>query len=210
MHGSMTNRWGSHFDSQFAVERLAAPLPERVGEWKLRREPILEEAVIRLLQCPAYISRIYEHEQSGNIVSVAVLLGPPGPISVHTPEICYSSHNFQASRERRLTCIQDAKGNDHTFWEVTMTSSGLENATQRVLYAWSTGSHWKAAEYPRFKYGGVSHLYKLQLATAANGKNESAEESDSTDTFLAEFLAQLSEQLVASRSNTSSHIDPKL
>ena len=32
MYGSMTNRWGTHFDSQLAAQQLEQPLPERVGE----------------------------------------------------------------------------------------------------------------------------------------------------------------------------------
>lgn len=170
----------------------------------MKRETELEVSVVRLLQCPSYVSRIYEHEQTGDVVSVAVLLGPPGPISVHTPEICYSSHDYSVFGERRLVTIQDASGKDHSLWEVTMKSNGLEEASQRVLYGWSTGSHWEAAEYPRFGYGGAPYLYKLQLsASLLNGK-ESVDESDPTQDFLSQFLVQLSDRLVDSSPNTHS------
>jgi hypothetical protein len=197
LHGNMTNRWGIHPDSNLAAARLRQPLPERVGHWKLRREAELEKAVIRMLRCPASISRVYEHEQTGDVISVAVLLGPPGPISVHTPEICYSSHNYTVTSARERTTLTDATGDEHSLWEVRMKSNSVDGARLRVLYAWTTGNKWLAAEHPRFGYGGVPHLYKVQLASNSS-PGDSLEEFDPAQDFLRSFLVQLEPKLVDS------------
>jgi hypothetical protein len=197
LHGQLTNRWGHHPDSNLAAARLRQPLPVRVGHWTLERETELEPEVIRLLQCPASISRVYSHNQTGDRISVAVLLGPPGPISVHTPEICYSSHDYSITSERELATLKDVAGDEHSFWQVTFKSNGLDNARLRVLYAWTTGNRWAAAERPRFGYGGVKHLYKIQLASNTQ-PGDSLEEFDPAKDFLGQFLMQLHPRLVDS------------
>jgi hypothetical protein len=197
VHGRMTNRWGIHPDSNLAAARLRQPLPDRVGQWKLVREAELESEVIRMLQCPASISRVYEHGQTGDVVSVAVLLGPPGPISVHTPEICYSSHDYAITKEREKTSLTDAASHEHSLWEVRMKSNRIDGAQLRVLYGWTTGERWLAAEYPRFGYGGVAHLYKLQLASNSS-VTDSLEDFDPAKDFLGQFVAQLQGRIVNS------------
>ena len=85
-----------------------------------------------------------------------------------------------------------------------MKSNGLEEASQRVLYGWSTGSRWEATKHPRFGYGGVSHLYKLQLAASLLNVQAGADDSDPTRDFLAQFLTQLNGRLVDARPNSNS------
>ncbi|MEX2176841.1 MAG: exosortase-associated EpsI family protein [Pirellulaceae bacterium] len=195
-HGQMSNRWGVQPDSDLAAHRLRQPLPDRVGHWRLKREVELEEAALRVLQCPAYISRVYEHEQTGDVISVAVLMGPPGPISVHTPEICYSANDYTLGGERERLDLEDKQGSQHSFWQVNMKSNGADGGKLRVLYGWTTGTQWLAAKHPRYGYGGVPHLYKLQLATASTG--QSSDEFDASKDFLANFLVPLRHQLVES------------
>jgi hypothetical protein len=197
LHGRMTNRWGRHPDSNLAAARLRQPLPDRVGHWRLRREAELEPAVIRLLQCPAFVSRVYEHEQTGDAVSVAVLLGPPGPISVHTPEICYSSQDFTLTSEREARSISDVSGTEHSLWQVSFKSNGVDGTRLRVLYGWTTGDRWAATERPRFGFGGVKHLYKIQLASNTPA-GDSLDEFDPATDFLSQFLVQLDPRLVDS------------
>src|SRR5688500_18136023 len=82
LHGRMTARWGLRDTDQQAAEQLLTALPPEVGNWVLRDESELSPEVLKVLQCSAHISRVYEHQQTGDVATVAVLLGPPGPISV--------------------------------------------------------------------------------------------------------------------------------
>src|SRR5262245_60006979 len=90
VQGQLTNRWGLQAETRLAAERLQVALPKEVGSWRLRHEDQFSPSVIRILQCPTHISRAYEHLQTGDTANVAVIVGPPGPTSVHTAEICYS------------------------------------------------------------------------------------------------------------------------
>lgn len=195
MHDSMTNRWGPRGSLRTAGERLARPLPERVGNWQLRRENEIGEDVTRILQCPAYVSRTYEHVETGDVVLVALLLGPAGPIAVHTPEVCYSSNDYSMASERKETAITDSSGGSHAFWEVTAKSKGIDKPSLRVLYGWSRGTNWEAATWPRFAYGGAPYLYKLQLASPVQ-RSDAPADFDPCQDFLSQFLAQSQAQLI--------------
>src|SRR5262245_34216385 len=101
-----------------AAKRLERPMPERIGHWVLSKRDELNSDVKETLHCAGYVWHNYEHVETGDRVSVFVVLGPHGPISVHTPEICYSSTNHQAQGERHVQRIDDAKGNKHQLWEL--------------------------------------------------------------------------------------------
>jgi len=197
IQGRPSHRWGPRGDSHLATEQLRQSLPSRVGSWRLQRESPIEETVLKMLQCSAYISRVYEHDQTGDMVAVAVLLGPFGPISVHTPELCYSANNYSVTRERKAVSITDQSGEKHTFWESHLRSNGLEGESLRVIYGWTTNGQWKAAERPRFEFAGVPHLYKLQLVGDLTFQR-GGKEFDPCEDFLTSFAVQLRPQLVAS------------
>lgn len=146
-----------------AAAKLDRPLPERIGAWRLLLEGKLEPDVARILQCPAYINRVYVHERTGDRVSVAVLLGPGGPIAVHTPEICYSSQDYKLDGERTLRKLTDKQGNEQTFWAVDFQPNRDTGSPMRVLYGWSDGSHWEAPADPRYDHAWRPYLYKLQI-----------------------------------------------
>jgi hypothetical protein len=126
-------------------------------------------------------------------------LGPPGPISVHTPEICYSSRDFKIGGERRAVTIAARDGTNHRLWELPLKTNNVHAMPLRVFYAWNAGAQWEAAEYPRFGYSGLSHLYKLQIAVTTAGQTKSSDFDAGRD-FLEGFLDQLQSRLVEARS----------
>jgi hypothetical protein len=195
VQGRISNRWGVRQDAAAAAEQLRKLLPDEVGNWRVRSEDKLPQAVIDILQCPAYITRVYEHQQTGDIVNLAVLLGPPGPISVHTPEVCYSSREFTPDGDRRKTTVTDQAGHEHTLWHLPLKANNLGGTSLRVFYGWSTGSTWGAPEYPRYMFGSLPHLYKLQVAVTDHPASE-AIDFDAGKDFLECFLPQLQPHMV--------------
>ena len=69
----------------------------------------MSTAVIEMLQCAGYISRVYVNQLTGENVRVALLLGPPGPIAVHTPEICFSAQDYRQEESRKRVAIGSNK-----------------------------------------------------------------------------------------------------
>lgn len=198
LHGRLSGRWGVEATAQSAAEELASDFPKAFGNWQQVTENPLGDEVVKVLQCPAYISRTFRHEQTGDRATVAVLLGPPGPISVHTPEICYSSREYTISGARRKVTVKSTEGVEQAFWELPLKANDVHAAESRVLYGWSNGRIWEAANWPRFSYGGLSHLYKLQVSIVTNSTTKPAEFDAGRD-FLEAFLGQLQSRLVEAR-----------
>jgi len=204
VQGRLTNRWGLRPDTQQAAERLNSPLPATAGNWKVIKEDRFSPEVVETLHCPAHIYRVYQHQQTGDTVTIAVIVGPPGPVSVHTPEVCYSSWEYSITGARVKTPVEASSGQKHVLWELALKSNDLHGAPLRVFYGWTTGSTWEAAEHPRFGYGGLPHLYKLQMSVTSQPASQ-ATKFDPAKDFLSHFLPELQPLLVsASRHSGSS------
>lgn len=176
-----------------AASSLEKPLPNRVGNWRQLPSPPMQEDVLKMLRCPAHISRAYVHDLTGDRVSVAVLLGPPGPIAVHTPEICFSSQDFTITSERVVARVAKDE-----FWDVKFRFNGPTPSDVRVLYGWSKGTGWQASKDPRFEYSHLPYLYKIQLSGPV--ASDDSTDFDPCADFLTHFLSQLQPQLLAADS----------
>jgi len=203
IHGRFTNRWGTPPDLEAAGRRMES-LPTTFGDWRLLTKEDLDDNTVRLLQCTGYINHIYQNKKNPSLpqVQVAVLVGPAGPISVHTPEICYSSRDYTVEQARRHLSIHlSGESGEQELWGMSMRPKNPAKGTLRVCYGWSTGGAWQAPEHPRFQYGGQPLLYKIQIASEV-APGSSSDESELCTSFLREFLPVLDQRLFASASQT--------
>jgi hypothetical protein len=185
VYGHYSNRWGPPTDLVAAGEHLKT-LPPEIGDWHLQDESTMSAGTIEMLECAGYVSRSYVNVRTGDTINVALIVGPPGPISVHTPEICYSSRNYELIGRREATRLASHSGQAHTFWNTTFKSKNAFSEKLSVYYAWSDGSAWSAARSPRFTFAASPALYKLQLAgVIGEGRNSE------TKTPPARFLKAL-------------------
>lgn len=184
-HGALTQRWGPADQLRKAATRLDA-FPDSFGPWRLQEAMEMDDDVVDLLECASHVKRTYVNVDTSEQVHVAVIVGPPGPTAVHTPEICYSSRDYsieQASEKRAL----DVQGDKHSFWAVRFRHNQPGSADLHVYYAWADGSVWNAADAPRYEYGGRPYLYKLEVAGSPVGLNK-VESKDLCRRFLEDLL----------------------
>ena len=182
VHGWLSGRWYVAKDLYQAGAKLDE-LPKQIGAWQQIESDSLDDSVTKMLQCYGSIVREYRHGDTGEQVTIALLLGPRGPIAVHTPDICYSSVGTKQVGERTSKSVDR-----HRFWVSEFAQSPSPTATFEVWYGWSDGGEWVAAENPRFWM--TPTLYKVQLV----GSVES-ESSQPCRNFLKELLPQF--ELVA-------------
>jgi EpsI family protein len=185
VHGRLTQRWGPPPDLQAAARALAA-LPKEIGDWQLASEEPLAASVVETLSCAGYVNRRYVNRQSGQTVSIAIIVGPPGPTAVHTPEICYSSRAYSTEDPRKVVRLSDKDGKSHSFWSLVFRSNNPSLDRLQVYYAWRGGGTWTAAKSPRFEFVGQRLLYKLQMAAVVP-----AHVPDETPDACQEFLTAL-------------------
>jgi hypothetical protein len=198
LQGRMATRWGADVLLASAAQRLKQPLSEQHGNWRLLNETPFSADVARMLQCPAHIHRSYVHQQTGEEVIVSVIIGPPGPMAAHTPEICYSSQDFSLLGDRSPVTIVDRQEREHSLWQVSMEPHNVMRGTQRVLYGWGTGNKWSAKTDARFAYAGEPYLYKIQLAGPLSAPDD---EFKPCEDFLGSFLPEIQNLLVPTQPN---------
>lgn len=195
--GALSNRWGVPAGMKLSAARLAE-LPDEFGDWKLQATFPIEPDVIEMLQSNGNVHHVYRNRETGQIVNAAILLGPPGPISAHTPEICFASQDFEQlgpPRRHHIDLAGASAGNgvdspavtDAAVWRLKFRSRSVQGQLLGVAYAWNSGKGWLAPDSPRVAFAGWPLLYKLQLSAPID--TSVAEESgDPCESFLKEFL----------------------
>lgn len=210
IQGRMRNRWGVSAEMAAAAARLQG-IPEQVGNWRLKGSHQMSEDTVNMLECVGYIDRTYVHQQSGAAVTVFIVLGPAGPIAVHTPEVCMGGQYKQLADRKQVSLGEpaestgsgevtgqaEATGDADTFWAANFQSKDLRESRVRVYYAWSTGGPWSAPKDARYKFAGQPYLYKIQLQTTLPPGTDQAK-SDPCREFLRNFLPAAKEFLIES------------
>lgn len=190
VQGQLSNRWGLPVDLAAAGQRLDL-VPARLGDWQLESSEPFDDEVARMLQCFGSSSRVYVNRTTGEVVHLDLLVGPPGPTAVHTPEVCHNTRNHVIKDARSAVHARGHDRPNESFWRVTFQSNDLERSLLRVVYAWSgPKGEWHASQDPRFEYGGTHLLYKVQLAAALTPDEESSP-GDSCQRFLESLLPAL-------------------
>lgn len=184
--GHVSQRWGAQPDLVAAGQHLKS-LPPKIGSWQLVQEDEMSESEIQMLSCAGYVNRTYIDQASGNTVTLAIYVGPSGPISVHTPEVCYSSRDYTLESERKRVDFKDSNNLEHALWSTTFRSNNAVGERLRVYYGWLADDVWTAADSPRFSFAGSPMLFKLQIA-APVPPGKSGEGDDPCQAFLQELL----------------------
>lgn len=190
--GWVEHRWSVPVDAKATALRLR-DVPERLGEWEVESTEALDPSIVKMLQCSGYLNRIYRHRSTGERLHLAVLAGPAGPISVHTPDVCYSNRSYQLTGGAERLQVRSDQRPDEAFWDVTLRHADRPEDTLEVVYGWNDGTGWQAPTQPRFALGGRPLLYKLQIAR--NVRPGHANETETCRSFLAGLLPAIDQAL---------------
>jgi hypothetical protein len=179
--GVVSGIWTGRWAPSLVVEKAAARLdnvPLKIGDWEGEAEEFnvqdYKAAGIR-----GGLVRRYRNHQTGDEVTLMIVCGKPGPISVHKPEDCYPAAGYRLLSERIATPIQPGQDEPPShFW--TWHMGKLDGPVPRLLnvtYAWSEDGTWQAPERdPRFAFAAAPVLYKMyavrEVPPSANAPDE--------------------------------------
>jgi EpsI family protein len=191
VYGLWTGRWHDTQELTTAAARLDR-LPQTVGkdgEWQ-GTSLQLDPAVVEQAEFAGYILRRYENRRTGAAVTLLVACGRRGPLSVHTPEVCYRGAGFRMLEGDTARQALDL-GSGSTPAEVWKGTFARERDTGperlRVVWSWYDKGAWTAPENPRWTFAGQAMLYKLYVTQEYMPRDPAADGKDSLD-FLQAFL----------------------
>jgi hypothetical protein len=188
-HGLRTDRWGEDQALTDAVRRLQ-DVPTRVGEWTSVDTP-LDERQIRAAQISGHVARRFTHEPTGRSVVMLLLVGRPGAIGAHSPDVCYTGSGFRLSSERKVRPLGPGAGPEFAHAIASKSEPRPEHLS--LWWAWSTdGGSWACPSSPRGYYWRSPVLYKLYLVRPV-GEPKPAD--DITPSLMEELVPRLAETL---------------
>lgn len=202
LQGTMTNRFGVPEDMHEGAAKLAnlrkilekQSFGER-GQWKMIKQSEMTNLIVETLECEGYINASFVNTEIPSLqINGFIIIGPPGPVAVHTPEICYSSQNYDITDKRERVRIFPKGPQEDEFWGLTLRSKQVDADILRVYYSWANLGPWTAPDIPRITYGGGSKLYKMQLAVKLP-PDAKLEQGDACQDFLRAFLPVVNAQL---------------
>jgi len=199
LEGRIRNRWGPSETMRAAAKKLE-DVPRHFGvpqndRWQLLSSDTMSDGTIEMLECTGYIVRSYVNKTTGAEVSFFVIVGPAGPIAVHTPEICFSSQDYKTRDNRDHVAITDAQGQEDQFWALTFKTKSIPEDLLRVYYAWGTGNRWSAPNEARFAFAGQPYLYKIQVSSRLPAGTD-LKTDDTCQKFLTDFVPVVGQYLV--------------
>lgn len=189
VHGVWTDRFATGEDLDRAARRLE-DLPWKIGAWEGKPFEDREAAETGLA---GSVARLYVHRETGRRVSLYLACGRPGPVSVHTPEVCYAASGFEVERPSRFTVPAEAGGGE--FWTSRLVRRRQDDQSNlRIYWSWHAGSSWQVAENPRLTFAGRRLLHKLYLVRETVGGTETP---DPCVEFMKDLLPVLGKDVLA-------------
>jgi hypothetical protein len=159
VQGVWTNRWVSTAALDRATARMAE-LPLNVGEWE-GQAGSLEDRQLQLADASGHLLRRYVNRRTGDVVSVLLLCGRPGPMAVHTPDVCFGGMGLQPVKAPAKHAGPAGTGD---LW-VTVFKKDVPSGAEymRIFHGWNAAGTWEAADNPRSRYARQPALFKLYV-----------------------------------------------
>lgn len=192
-HGVVTNRWSPvdiHTDAASKLDNL----PTQIGDWESRDEELNAEAV-RIAELTGYVHRQYVNHRTNQHVSLLLMCGRPGPISVHPPTACFRGAGYQQIGKTIQKTINPNESSRHVFRSADFDMpESLKPDHPRIYWAWSNDGNWQSPGNPRTHFAGAQILYKLYVTTTVSAHDETAVLS--IDDFLTVAIPTINSHLV--------------
>jgi exosortase len=193
IHGLWTDRWRLSPDIERAISKLDQ-IPMAVGEWRGRPQSV-NERELTAGGIDGLAVRHYQNTRTGRTVTLVLVCGRPGPVSVHTPDICYPGAGFEMKETQPVKFSVDPDGRGSNFLRADFEKrESFPPQRRRVCWSWNATGKWSVPENPRLAFASRALLYKMFLVIPTiEGSERSAYDGESV--FLRQFLPELDKVL---------------
>jgi hypothetical protein len=190
LHGRWTDRWRPSAEPAKAAAHLR-DVAMILGEWEGQDIEVKPSSVDATLA--GSLQRRYVNQRTGHSVLVALVCGRHGPVSIHTPDVCYDASGFQVGSRSRVTAPEKMG----EFWCADAVRTRVTDETRlRIFWSWNHGHGWNASEDARIQFARQPVLFKLYVIRDLAALNEKPAD-DPTLGFMEVFLPELDRALFA-------------
>ena len=195
VHGIRTDRWTKNPAEVAEAAGRLATVPLTVGAWDGSDWDMKDDSA--RLGLAGVLARRYTNRETGKVISIYLACGRPGPVSIHTPDVCYPADGYhEVEPPRRISLAADDRSAAE-FWTARYKRQRPDAQSDlRIFWAWHTSAGWQVADNPRTAFFRESVLHKLYVIRELASAKEPAEQ-DVCAEFVRELLPVLQEQLFA-------------
>ncbi len=193
--GQWANRWKTSNELDVAVARLDR-VPLVIGDWAGRAEPI-DPRAMAAEELDGFLVRRYENGRIGRKFGVLLACGRPGPVAVHTPDVCYPGAGYEIAQtqpQRSVLRLGTGHADAEFLWARFRRDGSITRDGLCVQWSWNATNKWSAPNNPLFAFAGQRFLYKLYVISEMTGEDEPADVGVETD-FLRQLLPELEKVL---------------
>jgi hypothetical protein len=194
IEGRYVHRWGTPVDLTAAADQLQQ-FPKMLGPWKFvhRGDPLVPFAV-QELGLAGYINWNYRNSDTGETATLLLMVGVPGKLVRHPPDICYANRGHRQLDQELLEV--SGPGGENRFKLLTY-EQGLTVPTRKfhVAYGFSDNGIWETPTTPRVRYGGAGILYKAQIVAPLT--NTTSEQKRSITSFTEAMTAAFQKHIAS-------------
>jgi hypothetical protein len=176
VHGDLTNRWRLSRQLGESVGRLKL-IPAVIGDWTDGVEIPPDETMSRQLELGDYVGstmRRYKNRRTGDVISLMVFSGRPGPVATHDPETCYGGSGYitvdkmyfpdRNKPAQWLDWADKKQAPRPEFFRADFVKTGaILPSRLRIYWSWSPDGKWRAVGDPRMEYASQRCLYKIYV-----------------------------------------------
>ena len=194
LHGIWTDRWTSRGDLDEVVARLDR-VALTIGDWHGRSMP-MDARQIEAGEIAGCLYRQYVRSSTGEAVTILLVCGRPGPISLHPPTACYAGGGYEISTPTRQGIhAAGVEGKPAEFLVADFRKTETTSPhVLRIHWAWSDTGAWKSPDAPRLAFAASPHLYKIYAIREMVATSGSVGD-DPGVTFLEQLLPELERAL---------------
>ena len=183
-HGLLTDRWQTSPEPAKRAARLDL-VPYTLEDWDGLD---IETDARQVGPVAGFLHRRYLNRQTGAGVTVFMVCGRPGPVCIHTPDVCYRASGFEILSQEKQRLPEDVAFGE--FWTAKLRkTSSTEDYRLRIFWSWTDGNEWSTPESPRLTFAHRPVLFKLYLIREINERNETPDHEPCLDLF-RQFLPE--------------------
>jgi hypothetical protein len=185
VQGMRTGRWQVNGRIEEAVRNLDA-LPSHVGDWEAEEVPLAgrEPPGVAAHRCWRFT-----HSRTGQSVTVYLVCGRPGPVAIHTPDVCYGANGYSIGTPIKYVPADSDTLGAAGFWTADMArTTHADRSRLRIFWAWNTGNGWQASGNPRLDFAAEPVLFKIYLLHDLTGVGDPSLDRDPAVEFMQALL----------------------
>jgi len=192
VHGIWTDRWAIAEEPATWAAKLDL-VPAVVGDWEGR---VIKVNRIESGGVSGSLHSVYQNRRTGREVTVFLVCGRPGPISIHTPDVCYGAVGYEVVSRQPFAAPVGADA-PAEFWTAQFRKNqSTDQSLLRIFWSWSGNGEWKAPRdrEPRYAFAHCPALFKLYLIREMNSADDPLDNDPCVD-LMKQLLPQLQRSL---------------